>query len=90
MPHINDCKLAYYESQLVKTGQLNDLILEWLQAQAGVTATQLNDAWNQYFDTLAIPAGQLNDRMYAWLSGLATGETLNDLQHDYYCNVVAP
>ena len=89
MPHINDCKLAYFEAQLVKTGQLNDLTLEWLQAQPGVTATTLNDAWEELFDAATIPAGQFNDRYVAWLkSKLATGETLNDLQYDYYCNVV--
>lgn len=91
MPHINDCKVAYFESQLTKSGQLNDLMLEWLKAQTGVTANQINDAWSQLFDQAAIPAGSFNDRYVAWLKAqTAVGETLNDLQHDYYCRVVAP
>jgi len=91
MPHVNDCKVAYFESVLLHSGQLNDLMLEWLQTQPGVTAAQLNDAWNQFFDVLAIPPGAFNDRYVTYLKNqLAIGETLNDLQYDYYCRVVAP
>jgi hypothetical protein len=89
MPHVNDCKLDYFETQLAKSGQLNDLMLEWLQAQPGVTAGTVNDAWSQLFDAATIPAGQFNDRYVAWLKAQgAVGETLNDLQFSYYCDTV--
>lgn len=84
---INDCKLAHFEDHLLKTGHIDDLELEWLQSNTGVTAEQINDAWDQLFDAATIPAGAINDRYVAWLKAQgAVGEAYNDLEYDYYCN----
>lgn len=67
---------------------INDMELAWLQAQAGVTANQLNDAWHEYWDTIVtpatIPAGHFNDRAYAWLGGLGYTGALADRWSAYW------
>lgn len=66
---------------------IDDMELAYLQAQAGVTAQQINDAWMQYWDTQTVPAGQYNDRAYAWLGTLLFTGSLNDRWLAYWASL---
>jgi hypothetical protein len=70
---------AYTGPQTVK-----DMELNWLKAQAGVTANNIHDCWMEYWDNLVIAAGDFNDRAYAWLGGLGHTGDISDRWASYW------
>lgn len=89
MPHSNDCimtKLGPTYGYL----SVQEVILAWLRAQAGVTSWDLMEAWSQLFDQAAIPLGAHGDRLHAWLVAQGAGaasDNLQDMWNNYWCNI---
>lgn len=87
MPHAADCIMTKL-GPTYGYKHRDDVLLDWLQAQTGVTSDDLHDAWMELFDQAAIPVGSLQDRMFAWLGAQGSTElSLGDRWNDYWCNI---
>lgn len=79
---LDDCKNNALKA-LALSGTNDDMEVEWLQS-LGATSGQVNDAWLE-----VAGAGAYNDQVMAYmiLQG-AVGATFNDVEFDFWCNVM--
>ena len=80
MATVNDAKFAALRT-LAYTGSINDMTLQWLQAN-GATADAIPDAWREFLDAnlVATPTGQRNDDWYQYLVEQGHSGSLNDME----------
>ena len=83
MPTLNDLQLSSWETLTGNTGQLNDLLVEYLQSLAGIASNNPNDLWYKVLTDLGYTGTVQDMQLEYWADITGTTGQWNDLYYQW-------